>query len=710
MSQQRFRITTLVFTIALAFSLSASAAEWMVAAAAHTPGAAGTNWRTDLRIVNPGINAATATLYLLPQNTDNGGRPQHVALSIPALGQLALTDVVADKFAFSGSGALMVESSEAALVVTSRTYNEAPNGSTYGQFIPGVPSAEALKPGETANLIYLVKSDSYRSNLGFAGTTAARGSVFVTLYDGSGHSIGTQGFDVLPYGQTQVNDIFAALGAAPAAVARAEVYATTNVVVYSSVIDNRTGDPIAMIAQRDSDARSSLVIPAAAHAAGASNSAWRSDVRIFNSASGGSGDDNGGNASASVTVSFYPANVSTSAPQTRVLALGAHQVLAVDDIVQSTFGLAGATGALRFDSNQPLLITSRTYNQSAAGTFGQDIPSMALDRALTSGTVARFSGLTNRGYRTNLGFFNAGSSASDLQLELRGNGGASAGKKTLHLDPYTMMQINDVFTYLGVDGSVTTGALTLAATGGSVLSYASVIDNASGDPVYVPAVIGAPSPQQPSGSGGSGCVTVSRIAPGRKATYRLTGGLNYMTDTTWHSDGDTDATETTIAHTSPAESTIDTHYTFTVQNGLRLLTRGVSSATTTGGGFNILITTDSTFSSPLAVGPVSNWCSDTTWSIPAIDQTVIVGGTFPGSTTVLHRPATIGRVIATNETITVAGGTFQTVHYHGVQGLTDAKVQSTNIWLSIADGIFVKEEDFDANGNVQLTAELTNLQ
>lgn len=705
----RSRFVAFFLTLVLTIASRAHAAEWMIAAAAHTPGAAGTSWRTDLRITNPGSSAGTARLYLLPQNTDNSARSLHTDVSIPALGQLSLTDVVAGKFGFSGSAALLVQSTESALVVTSRTYNEAPNGATYGQFIPGVPTGQALKPREIGNLIYLVKSSDYRTNIGYAGTTASSGTIAVTLRNAAGQPLGSRVFDVQPYGQGQINDVFGALGAPATAAARAEITTTADVVVYSSVIDNRTGDPLAMIAQRASDARTQLVIPAVAHTSGAANSLWRSDVRIFNTAVAGSdGDDQGGGGTtASVKVSFYPANVANGTPQTKIFAVGPQEVLALDDILQSSF--SGASGALRFESNQPLFVASRTYNQSSDGTFGQDIPAIGLDQALTAGNAARFSGLTSRGYRTNVGLFNAGSTAADLVLELRANDGTSAGKKTLHLDANTMTQVNDVFAFVGATAD--SGTLTLAATGGSVLAYASVIDNSSGDPVYVPGVLGAPPVQQTNPPPtGSNCVNVPRISSGRKASYRVTGNQSFTIETTWLTDTDTSATETSNAHTAQGDSKIDSTYTFTVQNGLRALTHSVSNANTNAAGFPITVTTDSTYSSPMVLGPVSTWCTDTTWSNPAITQTIVTGGTFPGPTTTANRPAAEGHVIAINESITVAAGTFNTVHYRGVQGRTDANVQRSNIWVSIADGVLVKEEDLDSAGNVQTVMELTNLQ
>jgi hypothetical protein len=67
-------------------------------------------------------------------------------------------------------------------------------------------------------------------------------------------------------------------------------------------------------------------------------------------------------------------------------------------------------------------------------------------------------------------------------------------------------------------------------------------------------------------------------------------------------------------------------------------------------------------------------------------------------------------VLAINESLTTPAGTFNTVKYHGIEGGTDPAIQSTNIWVSIADGIMLKEQNLDANGNVVSTMEVSSLQ
>ncbi len=709
---KRSRLALLAVALITAVSMTATAAQWMVAAAAHTPGVSNTNWRTDLRLVNPSITSATATVYLLPQGSNNASRATKVVVTVPSAGQLAMTDVLDSKFSFSGSAALMIESTEPSLVVTSRTYNQSANGSTYGQFIPGVNITEALNPGEHGHLIYISKSADYRTNAGFAGTTAAPGTVVLTLYDNNNVILGTKAFEMLPYGQLQVNDVFASVLAGSAQVARAEVTTTVPVVAYSSVIDNRTGDPIAMIAQHPADARTDLSIAAVGHAAGAGGSAWRSDVRLF-TLDASSGGDDAGPANSVVTLSFYPANAVNPTPTTKTVTIAANQIVALDDIVLKTFGLDNATGALRIQSTQKLFATSRTYNQSADGTFGQDIPAMSADQQLTAGSVAKFSGLSNSGYRTNIGFFNAGTSAADLQLDLRDATGARIAQKTFHLEGKTMTQINDLFGYLSA-ASASAGSLWVTTTAGSVIAYASVIDNASGDPIYVPASLAAgtvPPPPSSNTNPGGQCVSVPFVHAGAKATYKNTDSSGVWTMiTTVNSDSATVRTQNDQAFTSGGNSVIDSTFTLTTQNGLRQLHHAVSSAATTAAGFPITVTTDSTFSTDMVLGPMTEYCSGATWAIPATTQTVVTGGTFPGPTTVINRPAATGNVIAINQSLTVAAGTYNTVKYHGVADRTDANVQSSNIWVSIADGIMVKSENLDANGNVVATVELTNLQ
>ncbi|HKO54815.1 MAG TPA: hypothetical protein VJ276_02990 [Thermoanaerobaculia bacterium] len=697
----------MVFLLVVFVCLNVSAAEWMVPAAAHAPGAGGTNWRTDLRVVNPSGAAADVRIDLLPQNSDNGARSRSVTVSVPAQGQLSLNDVLESRFQFTGNAALLVGSSEASLVVTSRTFNEASGGATYGQFIPGVSSAQALGAGVTGHLIYLSKTVDYRTNVGFAGTTGGAGKVFVRLYDAAGQSIGSGAFDVQPYGQSQINDVFAATNAPALAVARAEVTSTVPVIAYASIIDNRTGDPIAIVAARESEAAGELAIPAVARLAGAGGSLWRSDVRIFN-LSGGDDDDNGGGV---LTLTYYPGNTPNPTPVTRTVSIGRGELLALDDILLRTFGLDNASGALRIQSGGQLLVTSRTYNQSGTGTFGQDIPSVSTAQALPGSATSLYSGLSDSGYRTNVGFFNLTSNPLDLTLTLKRPDGSAITSKGFHLDGNMQTQIN-LFDFLGAGGTASASLAISGSGSNTYTAYASVIDNRSGDPVYVPATrstaaaTGNPggNPGNPSGQ----CVTLPFMRAGLKLGYRASDN-SYSSQQTVIADGPTQTVLHDDAVAGGVSEKIDTTVDFVMQGDVRAATHMLSKATVSVGGFGTTINTDITFSPAVAVGPLT-FCADATFPINASAQTTTVSGVPGGGTTVYNRPADTGKVLAVHESLAVAGGTFDTVKYRSTQGATSASVAYSIVWYDIASGALVRQEEYNSGGGKVLTLDLTSIQ
>ncbi|HEX8153744.1 MAG TPA: hypothetical protein VF698_11485, partial [Thermoanaerobaculia bacterium] len=591
-----------------------------------------------------------------------------------------------------------------------RTYNEAPSHATYGQFIPGVAVGKALSPGTPGMLIYLSKSSDYRTNVGFAGTTSARGSVVFTLYDQSGAKVGQGIYDVQPYGQTQINDIFAATGAPALAVARAVVMSTVPVVAYASIIDNRTGDPLAMLAVPESEASFEVVIPAVAHAPGGGGSAWRSDVRIYQLEGAGQDDNHGG---APVNLAYYPGGTENPAPMTRTVALGANEVLSLDDIVLRMFGIENGTGALKITSDHArLLATSRTYNQSAGGTFGQDVPAVANGVALAGDSTVVFSGLSDSGYRTNVGFFNLSSTALDLTLTLKRPDGSQIASKPFRLGANTSTQIN-LFSALEASGTPS-AALSITGKGSAAnkyLAYASVIDSISGDPVYVPAAPSiAPVAIDPPPTNPSGCATLPYMRAGLKLGYRTSDG-SYSSEQTVVADGPNQTIIRDRAVTAGSPSDIETTVDFVGGAEPRAATKMVSKAAVSAGGFSLTITTEMTFSTPWVVGPMQP-CANTTFAIPATVQTTRITGApgpAPGPT-VYNRPADTGTVLAVGESLTTAAGTFSTVKYKGTQGATQASVTTSIVWYDLATGALVRQVEYSPSGAIVRTLDLISIQ
>jgi hypothetical protein len=239
-----------------------------VPASAHASGVNGASWRTDLEVHNPGATAVTFDVVLLPQNADNGGSPATRRFSLGPQQSVRYADALASLFGFTGAAALRLTSTPGPILANSRTYNligpntvGLPVGASFGQFVPGLPEAEAIGYGEEGRLIQLSHRDSsaltgFRTNLGLVNTTGSPIDVKVDLYKADGAFLGTVKDPAtrLPrWGFAQVNAVFG-----PFASSLEDGYAVVRTstpggrfFAFATVIDNHlTGDPIFVPAQR----------------------------------------------------------------------------------------------------------------------------------------------------------------------------------------------------------------------------------------------------------------------------------------------------------------------------------------------------------------------------------------------------------------------------------------------------------------------------
>jgi len=220
-----------------------------VPAAAHVAGVADTQWVSDLEIHNRAETAADFSIALLPMGQDNSS-PETISFSLQPRSSTGYEDALDGLFDYTGSAALRVISTSGDLVVSSRTYNNQPEG-TYGQFIDGYSEDETLVAGQEGRLIGLSyssnRSAGYRTNIGFANACGATVTVVITLYAADGSEIGQTTVDLAPFSYDQVTNIFNGVSAADVEHGFAVVETTTTgarYFTYASVIDNRTGDAI----------------------------------------------------------------------------------------------------------------------------------------------------------------------------------------------------------------------------------------------------------------------------------------------------------------------------------------------------------------------------------------------------------------------------------------------------------------------------------
>jgi hypothetical protein len=240
-----------------------------------------------------------------------------------------------------------------------------------------------------------------------------------------------------------------------------------------------------------------LWVAAAAHSPGSNNANWVTDVWIA-----------APTAAAEVDVRFLAAGLGAelsarnlAAAPIRVTVPAGGQVY-LPDIVASRFGVTTGSGALRFVSTgnpaPAILVTSRTYNTAATGTYGQFIPAIPAELAFgpsdgTARTAQQSIGLRESSdYRSNVGIVNV--SATDpatVRIELRARSGELLGALTETFQPWNAYQFVRIMNQFGIDPTDDSRIVIRVVEGtGRVLSYASIVDNRTQDPVYLPGTNG----------------------------------------------------------------------------------------------------------------------------------------------------------------------------------------------------------------------------
>lgn len=439
----------------------------LIPVSAQSEGVGGSRWRTELTLFNAGSEGITINLIFVP---GSGSGVQNRTVFLSPRQTRTYANALRDVFGMSaGSGAIAIEASGAtatpALKVTSRTFNDA-DGGTYGLAVPDVTASDLQ---QTLYVAGLASTGEYRTNIGLVNRSSSATTVALTLYGRTGSVVASSNL-TLPAGsfrQEGLTVLFPAVaGRDQSAMSMRVVADTANAVsVYGSVVDNRTHDPL-YIAGVAAPAEREAIVPVAGRAPGANGTFWRSDVTVFNPTNGWM----------SVDLSY--------GGRTKSVFLMAKETLVIEDIV-ADLGLGNGTGTLvaGWDSGTGPIVTTRNYTPApGGGTYGQ-----AIDPVAGFGRENYVTGLrSDQSFRTNVGFVNGGTQPITVQATIVTASGAQAANATFQLDPDQLMQASIADLFRGLNTS-TLGAFTLHATSNApgLFAYGSVIDNASGDPVFV---------------------------------------------------------------------------------------------------------------------------------------------------------------------------------------------------------------------------------
>lgn len=225
------------------------------------------------------------------------------------------------------------------------------------------------------------------------------------------------------------------------------------------------------------DVRQVQIVPAMANTAGLNGTTWRSDLTLYNA----------GPEPAEVSIALLLQGQDNTNARTAPFTVEPGSQRRIPDVLAELFGVTGSA-VLRLDIVRGhLAAVGRSLMTAGPGLVAQHVPSLALESAVPTGQTAHLPGLAystqrHRGCRTNLGLFNPTSEPVTARVDLFGDGGAPAGALAFDLQPSGYLLVSDIYRKVAspdVDsGTASVRALT---PGGALLTWASVVDNQSGD-------------------------------------------------------------------------------------------------------------------------------------------------------------------------------------------------------------------------------------
>jgi hypothetical protein len=466
---------------------------------------------SDVRLTNADSIATKYQITMTPTQTDGTQSGRSTQLTVDAGQTIALNDIVKNFFGLGatsnasdvGFGSLEIRPLETSSLLTyasSRTYASTPDG-TFGQYVsavrvselatnalsggPIIPGLPSDGPPPILSLQQVAQSAKFRTNLGIVEGSGTPASGRIRIVDDNGAVLADVPYSLLPGEHQQINSFMQRNGVTNLEDGRIEITIDSEegaVTAYASVLDNITTDPLAVMPvdiTRISSSR--YILPGMADLNnGAAN--FHSDIRIFNA----------GASAVTVTPTFYPQG-NQPAKAAAPITLRPREVRAIDNVLPTLFQSSGTGGSivLTTPDASSLVATGRTYSIAANnGTFGQFIPGVSPGDGIGAGEPAmQILQLEHSpNFRTNVGLVELTGNKVRVKLTLTLPDSRVSPVTELDLEPNEFRQLNGVIASLNPGNTYNARiAVEVVSGSGRITSYASVIDNATQDPTYVPA-------------------------------------------------------------------------------------------------------------------------------------------------------------------------------------------------------------------------------
>ncbi|MEJ2189180.1 MAG: trypsin-like peptidase domain-containing protein, partial [Acidobacteriota bacterium] len=188
---------------------NSTSSTWLIPAVASVPGVDRSSWKTQIAVANPGTESVNVEVYFVASDETWPGTLLGGPYLVGPYGSLSLDDPLVSLNPTSGLIYLTVNGPGSA--VSSRTYTPTEGGGTVGQGIPGILLDSASSSSEL--ILPLINSgpSTFRTNVGFAQTSAGSITAEVSVFAPDGELLGQKRYRI-ETAWRQVNDIFENMG------------------------------------------------------------------------------------------------------------------------------------------------------------------------------------------------------------------------------------------------------------------------------------------------------------------------------------------------------------------------------------------------------------------------------------------------------------------------------------------------------------------
>ena len=173
-----------------------------------------------------------------------------------------------------------------------------------------------------------------------------------------------------------------------------------------------------------------------------------------------------------------------------------NQSVAYDDVLAEAFGATSDTSGVIIVEVGPgattPIVTSRTFNDSPSGTFGQYIPAITLPTTSTEQSAYLYGLGGDTASRSNVGVVNLSSTEElNASVSVLDAAGTQIGSNvSVTVAPQSFVQVNRLNEAAGAGNlSVFTARIVAASGSSKFFAYASKLDNKTSDPIFIPSTL-----------------------------------------------------------------------------------------------------------------------------------------------------------------------------------------------------------------------------